>query len=416
MLAAVIGSMSQPGAIAAQREPAPLDLAAITLTPGDLESAGSEGYLLSSTAPLALDDEAAYLGDTLNQDAEEIAAALLRAEFDGGYYLSLVLPADEDEPAGTPARLVGVTVYAFGDDEGAAGVYDLVSDEGAVDDAEDVEGDEELGDESDLTRLSGDEDLAYGLPYDDLELELVHDRLYLNVTISDYEGEPAKIGEVEELGARLLERAEAALDGDAPGLSPLPIRLETEDPTTFQAYYLLDGETIRLESDTDEGYEARRDRYDEIGAESVLIHQEHIPWAESDSEGNLVFYNTLVRFEDEDAAGEYMEGLVERLAENPANADAREIEDAPRLGDESVAVTLFRETDGEEWILNEVFVRVGDVVSLTWIELPGSGPDGPEVGADPLIELAEAQAECLEDGGCVDPVPVPDDLLEDAEE
>jgi hypothetical protein len=66
-----------------------------------------------------------------------------------------------------------------------------------------------------------------------------------------------------------------------------------------------------------------------------------------------------IGFEDEDAADAYLDGLVERLAENPTNAGAEEIEDAPRLGDESVAVAIFRETDGDEWVLNEVFVRSG---------------------------------------------------------
>lgn len=107
------------------------------------------------------------------------------------------------------------------------------------------------------------------------------------------------------------------------------------------------------------------------------------------------------------AAAGYLRGVADRFAGSPLYLEVTEIAAAPALGDESVALELTRETDGVRWNLNEFFIRVGNIVTVSWIERPDASLEGPEVAIEPLAELAEAQVACLVVSGPCAAVPVP---------
>jgi len=313
------------------------------------------------------------------------------------------------------------SAYLFEDARGAEAAYAVIADEDEVRGSEDVDVDvRNLGDAAELTVRRHDAK-AYGVPYTELELEILHDRLVLAVSTNTFgDEEDARPPDVERdaedtvqaLSERLVERARAALDGDTPRLGSVLVRIESDVTLSpFLGYELLDGDPVRSAFETEDAFADRVEGNRDLGFATKLRH-EQILTEPTRTEGDVRFYTLLVTFERLRDARAYMDGVVARLAGDPAFIGVEVEEGTDRVGDESLAIALGMETDGEAWTRNELIVRVGDSVAVTWFSQAGAGADDPEIPFDVLTDLGGAQAECLEAGACDEVIPMPEALEE----
>ena len=407
---AQVATPATPVASAACVDSAALDLPAVTLTEVDLAAAGLDDFGNSSAGRFSVAEDAAYLAETLQRDADEIASVLTGAGFGGSYFVTQRLPVDPDDPTSPAASDIEIGVFPFADAAGAAAGYDLLRDESDVATAQDLGDTGELGDASEITRISGDSDLITSQPFRQLELEMLRGCLVVVISRYNYGANASapEDAEIETLGARLLPRVDAVLAGRTPDLARLALRLQTPDDLgSFIFYAMLDGEGVREWHETDVAFAVRQALWTQLGVESALRRESAIPFGAAGLDDDLIHYNMLLRFPDETTASTYIQGVADRFAANPEFNAVRELSEIPALGDESVALALDRETDGVVWTLNELFVRVGDVVAVSWIEGPTPGPTAPEVAIAPLVQLATAQVACLQSEGACLPVPVP---------
>ena len=392
---------------------ASLDLPAVTLTTADLTAAGLEGFGISSAGPYAVEDDVAYLAESLHREAGEVRAILMAAGYRGSYFSTQSLPSDAANRASLPAREVQIGVYPFAAAQGAAAGYDLFTDESGVAEAADFEGTATFGDASELTRNSGD-DPAVAQPFRELELEFRRGCLVVSLSLFAYGpgvAEP-EVDVIERLGERLVARVDDLLAGRTPGLDALALKLNPQTNAdllsrSFVFYAMLDGEAVREWNETDEDFADREETWSELGFANALRSETPIPSGEETADDDLRHFNTLLQFPDEETASAYLQGVTDRFAGSPLYLEVTEIAAAPALGDESVALALTREIDGVRWDLNEFFVRVGDIVTVSWIEHPDASLEGPEVALRPLAELTAAQVACLSADGACAPAPVP---------
>ena len=151
------------------------------------------------------------------------------------------------------------SAYLFEDARGAEAAYAVIADEGELDDTAVLDVDvRDLGAAAELTVLRHDDTGAYGVPYTELELEILHGRLVLAVSTPAFgaEGEAVAgppdvardaVDVVETLGERLVARAGAALDGEAARLGSAVVRIESEVALpSFMSYQLLDGDPLQV--------------------------------------------------------------------------------------------------------------------------------------------------------------------------
>ena len=372
-------------------------------------------------SPFDLEADAASLTRTQGLNTDDVEEAFTDAGYVGSYLLTHEL-RDEDtaDPADPPVRENRMGAYAFETAAGAEAGYELIADEGANRDAEDVDGAVAgLGDEAELTVVRVRRDPGFRSPGRQAELEILLDRLVLEVSVVDFGAEAAEVTTlttaetetVAALGERLVERGEEALDGDAPPLGRLVVAVESEvEEVPFLAYDLIDGEPVRFSSESPEAFEARVEGQLDRGTVGLLRSAQVLTGPDADVELHL--FNTVLSFEDEEAGSAYMAGLVDRLAEVPANVSVEAVAN-PELGDESTVLSFLREdADGEPYTVLQLFVRVGDTVGVLLVDQPGPVTDSPEVPLDGLIPLGEAQVACFEAGACEGPVPAPVEVAE----
>jgi hypothetical protein len=423
LLAALVllGSLLTPAlaspTAAAQRGPEPIDLASIILTTTDLEREGLEGYGVIGASPYTLPTDAAVISAVQGLDEEEVTETLEDAGYVGSYVLSQHVPADPDAPAGESSRRLVSRVYAFEDEDGAAAAFEVIADESEMAENEAEDTDLRIGDEAELTSLAFEEDnFSFGVPYNQLELEILYDRLVLEVSALDFEvtrrTNPDRVeGEaVTALGERLVERAEAALEGDAPDLWLRTLKLEGDSGIApYLAYDLLDGDPIRTAFETDDAFVSRVEGDEEAGMVSYLSQQQLLTEGTS-AEGAIRYYNNFLRFESPRAASAYLDDSLDRLAAR--YGDAEEIELPDDLGDASLGVSFEFEFEGERYPISQLLVQINDEVVILWIEQDLPTDAQPEVSPDLLVELGEAQVECVEEESCTEPVPMPDELVE----
>ena len=381
-----------------------LDLAAMTLTPDDLDDAGLDDYGLGYGETVFPDDYAASTAQNRDLPEEEVRQVLDEAGFVRAYTSYLYLPADEDDPAGPSDRYVLSYVLEFTDAEGAAAAWDFVEDESGDESAEDLDDVEAFGDESEATRVQG-EDEESGDRYDALDLSLRLDNVHTGVTIVDWAGEEPDLGDAEALAGLLLERVEATLDGDGAGLSSQVARLAGEAIVPSADHYLLrDGEALPLYGESRRDTNGREDAAADIDQTDGYRLWQQIAAGDDGTEDDGWFLVELLRFADDDAAADWLADTEDRIGDNPAFADLEIDEEAPTAGEESVAYTLKTEDGSARY--RGIALRVGETVATIDVIAPETPP------AEVVAALANAQAACLDDGGCVEALPLPDDLAE----
>lgn len=423
LLSAVVSPLSARHT-SAQRTPEPVDLASIFLTTEDLEDIGYEDYALWSGTPYSLEDDVTYMVDSQNLDADEVEEVFTEAGHLGSFVSIHMIPADPDDPNGPPIREIYTTAYLFEDEEGAEAAYEIITDESQTQSGADIDNvGQGLGDDSEMTTIMWEQDAVFGLPNTQIELEILFDRIVLDVSTYNYDPEqvgmpifePDEMSNLEAAGGRLIERAEDALDGRGPNLGLLALWLDSDSgELPYVTYQYLDESPTQGIFEDEESYEERIGLHAEREITNLYQHQQLLT-SPTDEAGAFRFYMGLLKFDSKAAAETYFANTEDRLGENERYADV-EMVDVDQVGDESEAVSLLIEFEGGDWTLNEYFVRVGDIVAVFYFQQDGAEESGPEVSIDTLSEVGEYQAECLEAGSCEDPLRMPDEIDEVVED
>lgn len=417
-ITALFAPIASGDRVAAQGRVDAIDLPAIVFTSADLAEFGFEGYVVDSAGPYDLVADAEYISDSQQLDYAEVEEVFTDAGHQGSYVMLYKLPADPDDPGGPPMREIQTSAYLFADADGAEAAYEVIADESNSGGADIDNAGLGIGDESELTTQASSADANYGLPNTQIELEILFDRLVLEVSTYNYDPEtagmpifePDEMEIVEALGERLVERAEAALEGETPNLSPMVMLIDGTLPySTYLTYELLDGAGIQPWFQTIEAFEERVEmRLD--GGMIAAVRTEQVLSEPAEDGSSIRFFASLQIFERERDAGAYLEETLQRVTEDERYISV-ETEELPGLGDLAIGVTIESENDaGDEVAVNQLFLQVGSVIAVVWIDGPAVEPGQPIVSFDALTELGDAQVVCIEAGACDGLVAMPDEL------
>jgi hypothetical protein len=314
------------------------------------------------------------------------------------------------EPAGTSdcmGQVISSWVYDYmSDDHAAEGFAEraelLVEEEGA----EMVDDDVAIGDEAFIIEYGVRDTCVQGAEGEGmmvvfrLERLLVHVWLFNNEDPAEVPAEalPVEPETVIELGEIAEEKAIAVLEAD-PGeaLEPMVLRLgdgERIFGSSADDYMRIDGVDVFYGTETEDQRDERTSRY----GDATDVYQLAQPF-ENEGGDQVVYINTFYRFEDEDAASEWLSESEDRLLENDRLDNIEEVELATAYGDETIAFSVTdTQVDSE---VARIYARFGDVVVVLSVGLP----DAPNWDAAEV--LMEQQAECIDDGFCTGAVPFP---------
>jgi hypothetical protein len=382
-------------AAARAESPAPVDLAAMTLTPADLAAVGWTGLGLTSGQTLSVTDLAdrAVWPAGAGEEQDAVQDALLSAGWQQGYGATLDSLWDPNRT--DPGRQVDVEVVAYVDAPGAAQGFALVPDVYATGPVTAVSGTRSIGDDSRLTRVAARDPQA-GTPSHELALGFLQGRFTARVLLRDWTGDEPTLTAVEALAARLSARIERVLHDGGPRLSTQVLTVERQaNAVHTETYVRLDGEDIRSTYETPAELAARAASY--VEATDVFTSSTEI--AAPDSSYILGFSADLFRFPDEDQAAAWLREAPIRLGQETDVTSVAIKDGIAGFDDEAMAVTLARDYDHdgmEIYHTTAVLFRSGTVVAdirLTRVN------DPPSMSA--TKELAAAQAACLATTNCL---------------
>jgi outer membrane protein assembly factor BamB len=376
----------------------PVDLAAMVLRPSDFEAEGTE--LMGETHIHRAEGRWNYLPTgrmTFPEAVEESAVASMPDHLVGQLFLDLaetgwrqqfrsVLTGADDSPVFVS------TVAEYADEDGAGAAFDLLTN------IDDVPGVRELDDIADIVDESAaHRDTSSLLTVDGSRITVMFRIGNFIGTIRVYEIDPVDHDLLEALAERTVERIEQVLDGELGGLSHLVLRLDIAVSPFIERYDLLDDDFLPFwdesEDERDERAEGWEDRTDSYRLDQA------IPLDSRELQEVPRYAVIIIRFEDEDAAADFLAGVLDQR-------ETRPLDDGAEFGDESL--TFAEEFDwlGVTRVGFRIFARVGDSVVNMTIDAPDAGPD-----LDILEELMDLQLECLDAGACP-AQPIPSGLLD----
>ena len=389
-----------------------LDLAALVPFPADFNPAVANlGLIDGSYRSLA--EEARQTAEARGGGREAVTQAeqeLTASGWQGRYDVQLAVPRT-DAPTQFETLVNGFVIqYATAANAEAAFAASATGEE--------VEA-ETIGDASRVTRASGVTSDT-GAAYQSLQLLFRQDRFLFVVSLADLLNREPDLAALQAAGRAIQERAEARLAGDAQGLSRQVLRLDLAglpgQPSVDEHYEVFDGALVAAYNEEAAARSAREAAFadtDEVYAAAVEARLGGgDDEAASEVGGGSFLYNvTLYRFADEEAAETWLNGLGERLGQDPegqrlAAFDA--LEDPPTFGDATAAFSLSRQSRGQTTSGYRFYVLDGDRVAQ--IELV-STPDAPLTAVE---ELVEAQVACLDAEDCPDLAPLPAGLGQEA--
>lgn len=395
LVVALTGSATGSVAMGARQAPLDpgLDLAAVTIRPGDLEEPGwvHEGAFIEQLAGEAA-GYAAYLGG--GESVEAVIETLSVMGWERKYVHSLALPSPAS--SGLPPQRIRSYVTEYATPEGAAEGFAFFEDERPIESATDIPATRTFGEESELTEDRGVSGID-GRHYRSLDLTFRTGNLVAGVTLIIYENAvlASPTGDMIEALAGLLESRITEGVGDGVGLGTMVVRLapaESAIVTFDDAYYRFDGEDAPQAGESPTDAIRRVETY--AGATEVYQLWQGINTGTSTG---LLYGVTLLRFPDEQAAAGWVTDLAAILAANPFYRAFQPITGAPPLGDQTNALSYSAGGDANAPRAVLVAVRVGHFVARLHLVPQGWGSDVP---ADPVIELAAAQAACLTGETC----------------
>lgn len=377
------------------------DLAAMTLTPGDLAALGLSVYGLDTGLTIYPDMIVENTAANRGLPEAEVRGIIDRASLEQRYENYLYLLPDEGDQSGFSARMVASYVVKFTDDAGAAAAWEFMEDESQSPTAEDVALTLGIGDQAEATRDQG-QDPQTGETFEQLDLTFRVGNLHAGVAVIDWQGLEPDVAELETLALRLLERIEAVRNLNTPGLYGQVVRLSGEGVVTvIDHYFLLDREPLRLYGESLLGSMRRDFEATFQGEIDAYQMQQQIASGAEALEDDSWYLVDVNRFADEAMAAAWLASKQQRIANNTSFVNAQ-FAQSPTFGDESFGYSLTT-ADGAT-AYRGIVLRVGSIV----ISIDVTGPQAPS--ATTVETLAQAQVECLNTGGCAAPLPVPADL------
>jgi hypothetical protein len=375
-------------------QPVRLDLAAMALTPGDLEQAGFKGYGVASVDA----DSSGWraLGDVA---ADSVA---------GNFWLSLETPEALNvnlaqdgwqrqyrrvlaQPDPVDPTSVNLSVRSeIGEYADAAGADDALTRlmEGGTNESP---GDLPIGDR---LEVRSDLDPNVGAR---LVVAFRDGNLIGSVEVVRYASdEDPEIDPALLLARQLKARIDAEMDPNAPGLTDAAIRLSTlAAPAEYEGYMRRDGESFIEWGESQNDFAARDAAY----GDAIDVYQLEQDVAPTSKEVvQPYFVDRLYRFPYESSAQDMLDQTPDRLAIDAANSDDKFdphlVEDATPIGDDSLTFEIKADLDAGTSLGYRIYVRVGSDVAR--LQLDSSN----EPSIQNAEALATAQASCLKAGSC----------------
>jgi hypothetical protein len=405
LLAGSWSALPRPASAQASDEVDPIDLAAIVLTPGDLDGlggdAGGAGWGVTDDRLESRADLARAFAAGSGRGADDVADTLDRLTVQRRYGLSVGASTGADGDAAD--RLVITSVTQLADAEQAPEALDLLL---TLERRETVEGLDGFGDETVVTATGGG---GPGGSYVGRAVTFRLDRLVVRVSLLLFGTD--EVGDEVDLRAAVAtvaDRTAAALDGDGPQLSARVARYDAAPAgVASEGYFLLGGgylpglgEAPADQRSTVAGYGGATDVYGyrlNVTLDGAPAPADPGALAPEDRTRLTAF---VYAFPDEDAAAAFVSDEPGRLADMDGVSGVsgvsgvETVAGAPAYGDESVTLS-YEDASGEvplaAW---RVTVRSGSLVArLTLL-----AADRPS--SDTLAVLVDAQAGCLESGAC----------------
>jgi len=407
-----VAAVGRPGGASAQVESAPLDLAAIPLTPEEVEAIGLEGYGWSygwlRTPCEVVRDMAPYYG----VEPEEFERTMVaEAGLTRHYYLRDARPVERGTPGTLSSRSVFTAVFEFASAEGAVAGERYMGEIGGRAGAEPVTGNRTFGDAARILRYSMREGFS-GL-IEEMLLTIRTDTLYIELTVSDpiqagEEPEPPTVGELEAMASRLMIRVGAARASDLPDLGNRMVRLGVAEEAVRYAgdrYDVEYGRNIRRFSGTLDAHAAIQKTIEESGVLHAYVVNQTV--------GNDLFdptapgmMMTVYRLVGEREAATWFAFAPDWSASWPYFVQFEPLDEAIEIGDEAAAFATTLDFGGGQLPGHVLFVRSGTDV----FEVRVHDQDG--VSLETAVALARIQLTCLAGDPCPERVPVPDDMRE----
>lgn len=379
---------ARPSAGAQGTEPT-LDLAAMALTPDDLQAEGVEGAATASI--FYVSSRYPTLGEVINQSvggraaedtskADRIAYEMDAAGWKRQYQAVMGEPTSPESTELNYGVYVDVAEYA--DAAGADAVLTLLTDGGRSDT---LSGDP-VGDR---TEIRYDDKFGVG------ELILVAFRTenFLG-SIELLLSEGLSVDLALALARRLEDRIERVRTATRLDMADVMLRLALPTrPAHFEGYLLIDRDLVEVMGDSDEERRLQAASFGEA-TDVFEVRQSIAP-----ERGQMIpplFRSRLHRFSDANAATDWMETVPDQVADESQSSEfeAVAVEDGQRLGDESLTYEYQIEVSQESLDGFRIYVRAGAIVARI---------DYQAVGQTPLAaveRLARAQVECLQEGAC----------------
>jgi hypothetical protein len=290
-----------------------------------------------------------------------------------------------------------------------------LEDEAEIENVEDVEDAPELGDQSELTRTTGGA-TATTNPFESLDYTFRVDNFTAGVTITDFTGEDVDQDQIADLADLVLERIHTAVEDETPEFFRTVLRLEPGELATTQvaseSYQLIDGDVLRFSNESEVGVANRAEFWRENDVESVYGYQGYFqPNGETDSNRSLSILTRLYTFGDEEAAEAFVTTAIEDSTENSEGFENVErLDDVPDfegdgVGSASALSYDLRLTDDLVSSGFRYWMSIDSAVVSIQLDIV----DGPD--EDAVVDLVQAQIDCVGKDSPCEPVTVTEDLL-----
>lgn len=407
-----VGVMSVPAQDAtpapAAIVPTQIDLAAMTLTPSDLEGLGMPGFGLANQSSLRdAAAEATLQAGGVNIDAAAQLAAFREAGFRYRYVCSLLLPILPltQLPNGliVAHQRVSTSVTEYQTADGAS--------RGLAMSFQDAQSSDRLtrtyGDASLVSRSSGLE-AETGNPYQRLELAFQVDNLVGSVIIVDFTNDEPQVGVAERLAERLLEKMDQGRQQQIAALSPRVLRVAPlatwiERGRLRDFYVRVDNasEPMFAEIVAALRSDLATPRATPVAATSAtgpqFTYMFWTPVGDGDPARIPLYVSWLDQYADERQAVAALQAVTTDLG--PGYSDVRELPAAVgSIGYDSRAFS-YQYSAGSQAVRGYVVIaRVGNIV----IRIQADSPS--DIRLDGIKALAVLQAACLQELAACRPV------------
>jgi hypothetical protein len=379
-----------------------LNLPALVLLPADLVAVGlDEGFGIYGgdldALAAAAEQTASSRGADPTARVAEFTSVLEDARFRQSYYLHMAPPADS--PVGIGLSIAS-SVEEYADAAGAASSFATFADKSDLVEVEvtEVAGARRFGDESLTLRGSGI-DPTTGAAYQAVSIEARAGRLLPAVTIFDYSNQPPDLAVAEALMERLMERIARETRPARGELGYLVARLRGEGVETWDDRYgRLNGESIPVYADTAESLASREPGIAVM--REIYYLQQTVPAGGAGYQDDILYNVGLHRFASPAEAAAWFDGFLFGSPERTL------VTGMPPLGEQ--AITFRREFDQGEGVMAPglvTYVRSGTDV----LRIAVSGPWEVELAG--YEALLARTVECLSSEFCLEPVPVPRELV-----